>query len=158
MLLEAQRGVFAAVGLGGRVGLAVRSQGALGATDDTFDEAGRQSERAGMRMLDAVVLGRTARSLQAPASSRCSEDRGGVADLARHGVGFDVWGLGMSRVGTRDAQAVFQGQQGPSPGKVTHLVGTFQLPCRGAEVLVDKRGARGADPPEHAGDKVSALV
>lgn len=38
-LIEAQRGVSAAVGLGGRVGVAVRSERALRAANHTFAEA-----------------------------------------------------------------------------------------------------------------------
>lgn len=159
MLFETQRGVFAAVGLCGGVGLAVRSQGALGAADDTFDQAGGQSQAAGVRMLDAAVLfGGTPRPFQAPVSSCCSEDRAGVADVAWHRVGFDGRGLHVSHVGVCYVRALFQGQQGASSGKVTHLVGTFQLPCRDTEFLTDKRGARRVDPPEHVGDVVPTLV
>lgn len=96
-LFEAQCRVSAAAGLCGRVGLAVRSEGALRATNHTFTKTWRQSKAAGLWVLNAVFLHGSGRPLKAPMGSCRSDSSGGKTGVGWHGVGDD--GLIVSHVG-----------------------------------------------------------
>lgn len=98
-LFEAQRGISAAVGLSGRVRLAVRSEGALRAANHTFVETWGQSDTTGLWMLNTVFFHGSIRPLKAPVGSCWSDDGGGETGVAWHRVGEDGSGLIMSHVG-----------------------------------------------------------
>lgn len=84
----AECGIFAAVRLCRGVGLAVGSQGALRAANDTFNQTWGQSQTAGLWMLDIILLHGSTRPLKAPVSSHWSCDKFGVSK-----VGADCSGL-----------------------------------------------------------------
>lgn len=142
-LFEAQGCVPAAAGLGGRVGLAVRSEGALGATYDTFVKARGHPQAAGLWVLDVVFIHRGGGLLEASVGPWGSDDGGGEASVGHDDGGLVVRQVGASILGER--------------GSCLDLVADFQLPIGHMQVIIHVIRARGVDPPENTGDITFAL-
>lgn len=113
-MFEAQGRVPAAVGLSGRVGLAVGSEGALGATNDTFNQVRGHSGAATLRMLDTVFFHGGTGPLKALLGSWL-DDRGGVTGVTWHRVGAGIV-LTVSNVGVWYLKASLWGEAQPSEG------------------------------------------
>ena len=154
---EAHGCISAAAGLGRWVGLTVRSEWALGATNHTFAKARRQPQATGLWVLNVFFLHWRSRPVIAHVVSCCLDDIGGATGVWWHRVRDHGGGFTVSHAGVGYLRALCYGQRATS-GKAGNLMGVFKLPIMALDVTIDMIGARRVDAPENIGNGAPALL